>query len=66
MWDATSLVVVVVVVLVVYLLSHVQLLRPHGLDSCDTMDYSSPGSAVHEIIQAIILEWVAVSFLVGP
>ena len=29
---------------------------------CDPMDYSSPGSSVHEISQATILEWVAISF----
>ena len=34
--------------------SCVQLLRP--------MDYSLPGSSVHEISQARILEWVAISF----
>ena len=27
---------------------------------CDPMDHSSPGSSVHEILQARILEWVAV------
>jgi len=26
------------------------------------MDCSSPGSSVHEISQAMILEWVAISF----
>ena len=26
---------------------------------CDPMDYSSPGSSVHGILQAKILEWVA-------
>ena len=26
---------------------------------CDTMDYSLPGSSVHGIFQARILEWVA-------
>ena len=26
------------------------------------MDYSSPGSSVHGILQARILEWVAISF----
>ena len=31
-------------------------------DSCDIMDCSPPGSSVHGIYQAIILEWVAVSF----
>ena len=29
---------------------------------CDPMDYSSPGSSVHEIFQARILKWVAISF----
>ena len=37
-------------------LSHVQL--------CDPMDYSLPGS-IHEIFQARILEWVAISFSRG-
>ena len=30
------------------------------LTLCDPMDYSLPGSSVHGIIQARILEWVAV------
>ena len=29
---------------------------------CDPMDYSLPGSSVQGILQARILEWVAVSF----
>ena len=29
---------------------------------CDPMDCSLPGSTVHEIFQARILEWVAISF----
>ena len=29
---------------------------------CDLMDYSPPGSSVHGISQARILEWVASSF----
>ena len=40
------------------LLSRVQLF-------CDPMDYSPPGSSVHEISQARILEWVANSFSRG-
>ena len=32
------------------------------LTLCDPMDRSSPGSSVHGIIQAKILEWVAISF----
>ena len=33
------------------------------LTVCDPMDYSPPGSSVHDILQARILEWVAFSFL---
>ena len=29
---------------------------------CDPMDCSPPGSSVHGILQAIILEWVVISF----
>ena len=32
------------------------------LTLCYLMDYSLPGSSVHEISQAGILEWVAISF----
>ena len=31
------------------------------LTLCDHMDYSPPGSSVHGILQARILEWVAIS-----
>ena len=31
-------------------------------DSCDPMDWSPPDSSVHGILQARILEWVAISF----
>ena len=34
-------------------------------DSCDPMDCSPPGSFVHGILQARILEWVAISFSRG-
>ena len=34
-------------------------------DSCDPMDCSLPGSSVHGIFQAIVLEWVAISFSRG-
>ena len=33
---------------------------------CDPMDCSLPGSSVHGILQARILEWVAISFSRGP
>ena len=32
---------------------------------CDPMGYSSPGSSVHGILKAIILEWVAMPFSRG-
>ena len=35
------------------------------LTLCDPMDCSPPGSSVHGILQAKILEWVAVSFSRG-
>ena len=34
-------------------------------DSCDPMDCSPPGSSVHGILQARILEWVVISFSRG-
>ena len=42
------------VYVVVQSLSHVRL--------CDPMDCSPPGSSVHGILQARILEWVAIYF----
>ena len=39
---------------VCWVLSHVQL--------CDPLDYSPPGSSALGILQARILEWVAISF----
>ena len=32
---------------------------------CDRIDCSLPGSSVHEIFQARVLEWVAISFSRG-
>ena len=32
---------------------------------CDPMDCSLPGSAIHEIFQALVLEWAAISFSRG-
>ena len=31
------------------------------LTLCDPMDYSLPGSSVHGIFQARVLEWVAIA-----
>ena len=33
---------------------------------CDPMDSSLPGSSIHSIFQARVLEWVAISFSRGP
>ena len=35
------------------------------LTLCESMDYSPPGSSVHGVSQARILEWVAISFYRG-
>ena len=35
------------------------------LTLCNPMDCSLPGSSVHGILQARILEWVAISFSTG-
>ena len=35
------------------------------LTLCDPMDHSLPGSSVHRILQARILEWVAMSSSMG-
>ena len=32
---------------------------------CDPMDCSLPGSSVHGVFQAIVLEWIAISFSKG-
>ena len=48
--------------------SHMPQLRPCVLVAqscpilCDSMDCSPPGSSVHGILLARILEWVAISF----
>ena len=34
----------------------------NSLTLCDSMDYSPPGSSVHRILQARILEQVAIPF----
>ena len=33
-----------------------------SLTLCNPMDCSLPGSSVHGIFQAIVLEWIAISF----
>ena len=35
------------------------------LTLCEPMDFSPPGSSVHGLLQAKILEWVAISFSRG-
>ena len=41
---------------------HFCLVVKSSLTLCDAMDCSLPGSSVHGILQARILEWVAISF----
>ena len=41
------------------------LVTPSCLTLCDPMDCSPPGSSVHGILQARILEWVAIPFSRG-
>ena len=41
------------------------LVAQSGPALCDSMDYSLPGSFVHAILQARILEWVAIPFSPG-
>ena len=36
------------------------------LTLCDSMDCSLPGSSVHEVFQARVLEWGAIAFSVSP
>ena len=43
---------------------HAQSLQPCP-SLCDPMDYSQTGSSVHGILQARILEWVAIPFSRG-
>ena len=41
------------------------LVHPLCLTLCDTKDYSQPGSSVHGILHARILEWLPISFSRG-
>ena len=38
------------------------LVTQSGLTFCNPMEYSPPGSSVHRILQATVLEWVAIPF----
>ena len=49
-----------------FALAHGVYLLQSCLTLCDTMDCSQPDSSVHGILQARILEWVAISFSKGP
>ena len=44
-----------------YFVSERVLVAQSCLTLCDPMDYSPPGSSVHEILQARMLEWVDIS-----
>ena len=43
----------------------VRVLVPVVLTLCSSRDYSPPGSSVHGILQAKILEWVSIFFSRG-
>ena len=43
----------------------IKLVAQSCLTLCDPMNYSPPGSSVHGILQARILEWVAIPFSRG-
>ena len=45
--------------------THACLITQLCLTLCDCLDYSPPGASVHEISQARILVWVAISFSRG-
>ena len=53
----------------IYILEYLLALLAKLLQSCSTlcdpMDYSLPGSSVHGILQARLLQWVAISLLQG-
>ena len=57
-------------ILFIYFFSSITLLLPTHLpppscthaQSCNPMEFSPPGSSVHGLFQARILEWVAISF----
>ena len=50
-----------------HIISHVKVLVTQlCLTLCDPMNCSPPGTLIHEILQARILEWVAISFSRGP
>ena len=42
-----------------------ELVTQSCLTLCDPMDYNLPGSSVHGILQARILEWIAIPFSRG-
>ena len=44
---------------------HARSIAQSRLTLCDSMDYSPPGSSVHGILRARMLEWVAVSYSSG-
>ena len=45
-----------------YIHIHTHVLHVSCLTLCDAMDCSLPGSSLHGILQARVLEWVAISF----
>ena len=66
-WDMLSNLQISLLLLVIYLslLCDCPLSRFICVQLCDPMDCSLPGSSVHGILQARILEWVAISYSRG-
>ena len=60
LWHVLGRTFVSISVFVIYLL-----VAQSYLTLCDPMDCSSPGSSVHGILQARIVEWVAIPFSKG-
>ena len=65
LWVICSHPCVVCVCVCVCVCACVCLVAQSCLTLCDPMEYSPPGSSVHGISQARILEWVAISFSRG-
>ena len=47
---------------VIYIKKTAAKLLQSCLTLCDTVDYSSPASSVHGVLQARIVEWFAISY----
>ena len=60
-----TLYIYIFIILYIYIYICFELVTQSCLTLCDPVDCSPPGSSVHGILQARILEWVAISFSRG-